>query len=173
MKRFRVLAVFGCAIWAALLAGCATTERIDAASDVHALMVAIRDDDRATFDAHVDRAALEAEMQAMIVARAAAPGAPALQKDLGIAFAGRVAHAAGGLLIRPDVFRAIADYYGYKPSTPIPGTLAIAEALKPLPNGRVCAVTRRQGACLVTFAHEDGVWRMVSVDDATMLRLGR
>jgi hypothetical protein len=156
---------------AALLAGCATTERIGAASDIHALMIAIRDNDRPTFDAHVDRPALEAEIQARIVARAAQPGASKLQKDLGIAFSGSLARAAGGLLIRPDVFRAVADYYGYKPSTPIPGTLTIAEALRTLPDGRVCATIRRRGACLVTFAREDGVWRMVSVDDASMLRL--
>lgn len=156
---------------AALLAGCATTERIGAASDVHALMIAIRDDDRPAFDAHVDRAALEAEIQAKIVERAAQPGASTLQKDLGVAFSGRLAHAAGGLLIRPDVFRAVADYYGYKPSTPIPGTLSIAEALRTLPDGRVCATTRRRGPCLVTFANEAGVWRLVSVEDASMLRL--
>ncbi|HEY1427309.1 MAG TPA: hypothetical protein VGF50_11600, partial [Caulobacteraceae bacterium] len=37
------------------LAGCATTQRLGAANDVHALLVAIRDDDRATFDAHIDK----------------------------------------------------------------------------------------------------------------------
>jgi hypothetical protein len=157
---------------AALLAGCATTERISAASDVHALMIAIRDNDRPTFDAHVDRTALEAEIQAKIVQRAAQPGSSTVQKDLGIVFSGPLARAAGGLLLRPDVFRAVADYYGYKPSTPIPGTLSIAEALRPLPDGRVCAITRRKGRCLVTFANEAGVWRMVSFDgDASMLSL--
>ena len=170
----RVRVGFGVlALYAALLAGCATTERLDAASDVHTLLIAIRDDDRPTFDAHVDRAALEAEIQARIIQRAAQPGAPVLQKDLGLVFSGPLARAAGGLLIRPDVFRAVADYYGYKPSTPIPGTLSIAEALRALPDGRVCAVTRRGGRCLVTFAHEAGVWRMVSVDDTSMLRVGR
>ena len=156
---------------AALLAGCATAERIDAASDVHTLMVAIRDNDRPAFDAHVDRTALEAEIQARIVERAAHPGAPTIQKDLSIAFSGRLAHAASQLLIRPDVFRAVADYYGYRSSTPIPGTFTIAEALRPLPDGRVCAITRRGGRCLVTFAHEEGVWRLVSFDgDASMLQ---
>jgi hypothetical protein len=161
------------ALLAALaLSACATTERIDAASDVHALMIAIRDDDQKTFDAHVDRPALEAQIQAMIVQRAAHPGASALQKDLGVVFSGPLAHAAGKVLIQPDVFRAVADYYGYRPSTPIPGTLSIAEALRPLPGGQVCAITRRKGACLVTFANEDGVWRLVSFNgDAAMLRL--
>jgi hypothetical protein len=156
----------------AALAGCATTERISAAGDVHALMIAIRDDDRATFDAHVDRRALEAQIQAKIVERTTAQGSSTTVKGLGILMSGPLARAASGVLIQPEVFRAVADYYGYRPSTPIPGTFAISTALKPLPDGRVCAVTKRNGPCLVTFADEDGVWRLVSFDgDAAMLRL--
>ena len=45
-----------------LLAACATASRLDAASDVHALLVAIRDEDRTAFDARVDREALKAEI---------------------------------------------------------------------------------------------------------------
>jgi hypothetical protein len=154
------------------LAGCATGERLSAAGDVHALMIAIRDDDRPTFDAHVDRRALEAQIQERIVERAAAPGSPTAVKGLGILMSGPLARAAGGVLIQPEVFRAVADYYGYRPATPIPGTFAIASALRPLPDGRVCAVTRSRGPCLVTFAEEDGVWRLVSFDgDSAMLRL--
>jgi hypothetical protein len=40
-------------IVAALLSGCATTSRLDAAGDVHALLVAVRNHDRAGFDAHI------------------------------------------------------------------------------------------------------------------------
>jgi hypothetical protein len=157
---------------AVLLASCATVTRIPAAEDVHALMIAIRDDDRPAFDAHVDRRALEAQLQAMIVARAARPSAPAAAKALALMLSGPVSRAAGGLLIQPEVFRAVADYYGYRPGTRIPGVIAIAAALRPLPDGRVCATMKRDGPCLVTFADEDGVWRLVSFDgDAAMLRL--
>ena len=157
---------------AALLASCATVTRIPAAEDVHALMLAIRDDDRPAFDAHVDRRALEAQIQAMIVARAATPSAPAAAKALALMLSGPVSRSAGGLLIQPEVFRAVADYYGYRPGTRIPGVIAIAAALRPLPDGRVCATMKRDGPCLVTFADEDGVWRLVSFDgDAAMLRL--
>ncbi|MCA6262088.1 MAG: DUF2939 domain-containing protein, partial [Phenylobacterium sp.] len=45
-----------------LLAACATASRLDAARDVHALLVAIRDEDRTAFDARVDREALKAEI---------------------------------------------------------------------------------------------------------------
>ena len=37
------------------LSACATAQRLDAAGDVHALLVSIRDEDQAAFDAHVDR----------------------------------------------------------------------------------------------------------------------
>jgi hypothetical protein len=36
----------------------------------------------------------------------------------------------------------------------------------------VCATRGRGGPCLITFADEDGTWRMVSFDgDTAMLRL--
>jgi hypothetical protein len=154
----------------ALLTACATGERISAAGDVHTLLVAIRDDDKPAFDAHVDRRALEGQIQARIVERTARSGEAV--RGLGVVLSGPLARAASGLLIQPEVFRAVADYYGYRPGTPIPGTFAIASTLRPLPNGRVCATRSHRGPCLVTFANEDGVWRMVSFDgDAEMLRL--
>lgn len=169
MKRWLLSALAG-----PLLFGCATVTRIPAAEDVHALMIAVRDDDGPAFAAHVDRRALEAQLQAMMIARAARPDAPAAVKALAIMLSGPVSRAAGGLFIHPEVFRAVADYYGYRPGTPIPGMIAIAGALRSLPDGRVCATRGRGGPCLVSFADEDGIWRMVSFDgDAAMLRLGR
>src|ERR1700743_266787 len=51
------------------LAACATTQKLGAASDVHALLVSIRDDDTATFNAHVDHEALKAQMATVIDAQ--------------------------------------------------------------------------------------------------------
>lgn len=171
--RAMIAAALG-AVLLSLVAACATTQRYSAAGDVHALMVAIRDDDQTAFDAHVDRRALEAQIQDQIMQRATRAGTSDAVKGLGAVLSGPLARAAGGLLIQPEVFRAVADYYGYKPSTAIPGTFAIASMLRSLPDGRVCAVTKRKGACLVTFANEGGTWRLVSFDgDAAMLRFGR
>lgn len=159
------------ALLAALaVASCATTQRLAAASDVHALMVAIRDDDRAAFDAHVDRRALEAQLQSRLVDRAAASNLTETWKGLGVLLSGPLSRAAGSLLLRPDVFRAVAEYYGYRPDAPIPNALVLAGALKSLPDGRVCATRRTRGPCLVTFADEGGTWRLVRVDaDPAML----
>lgn len=153
----------------ALLAGCATTRQLSAAGDVHALLVAIRDDDRAAFDAHVDRRALEAEMQAVMVERSRDAGLGDGAAGLGLLLSGPLARAAGGVLIRPEVFRAVADYYGYRPDTPIPGSLSLALALTSLPDGRMCAKGRKGGACLLTFADEAGVWKLVGFDAGEVL----
>jgi hypothetical protein len=153
----------------ALLTGCATTQQLSAAPDVHALLVAIRDDDRASFDAHVDRRALEAEMQAVMVERSRDAGLGGGAAGLGLLLSGPLAHAAGNVLIRPEVFRAIADYYGYRPDSPIPGSLSLAVALTPLTDGRVCAKGRKGGPCLLTFADEGGTWKLVGFDSNQVL----
>ena len=66
---------------ACLLAACATANRVGAANDIHALLTAIRDDDRAAFDARVDRDALKAEMSTRALAIAPPGGAIAGYSD--------------------------------------------------------------------------------------------
>lgn len=153
----------------ALLAGCASTRGLSAAPDVHALLVAIRDNDHPAFDAHVDREALEAEMQAVVVERTRDSGLNRGAAGLGLLLSGPIAHVAGSVLIQPEVFRAIADYYGYRPDTPIPSPLSLAVALTPLSDGRVCAKDRKKGACLLTFADEEGTWKLVGFDSSQVL----
>jgi hypothetical protein len=154
----------------AMLAACATTERIGAANDVHALLVAIRDDDRGAFDAHIDRPALEQQLESRILERT--HGQSDAVQALGAILAHPVARLAGDTLLRPEVFRAVAEYYGYRPGTPIPNQLEIAGALRTLPDGRVCAARNHKGPCLITFASEGGAWKLVSFDgDIKELRL--
>ena len=154
------------------LAACATTQRIVAASDVHALLIAIRDDDHAAFDAHVDRPALEHELEARLLDRTQQANTSDTVKALGALLARPLAQLAGDALIRPKVFRAVAEYYGYRPQTPIPDQLEIAGALRALPDGRVCAAKNHKGPCLITFANEGGTWRLVSFDgDISLLHL--
>jgi Protein of unknown function (DUF2939) len=156
------------ALAVALPVGCATTQRIDAAGDVHALLVSIRDNDRAAFNAHVDRGALEAEIQAQIVAQTRTADIADTWKGLGVVLSGPLSRAAGAALIQPEVFRGIAEYYGYRRDMPIPGALALSTVLRSLPGGRVCATRGKAAPCLATFADEAGTWRLVNVD-ASML----
>jgi hypothetical protein len=146
------------------LSACATGERLSAARDVHGLLVSIRDDDRAAFDAHVDRIALEAEIQDVLVRKTRDAGLGEGLTGLGLLASGPLARATAGLVLRPEAFRAIADYYGFRPDAPLPGVVTLAAALAPLPAGRVCARDAKTGACLLTFADERGTWRLVAFD---------
>lgn len=158
---------------ALLIAGCATVQKLDAAGDVHALLIAIRDDDQATFDALVDRKALSLEIEDRLVAEARKDSR--VPTGLAAILAPSLARMAGDALIQPDVFRGVAAYYGYKRETKIPSALALSTLLRPMPDGRVCAVTKKDGPCLLIFAHaEDGRWKLSGFEgDISMLRTKR
>jgi len=148
------------------LSACATVDRYDAAQDVHALLVSIRDDDAATFEAHVDRAALERQIEGRLVREARERGGGDGWGALGAVLAQPLAQLAGDALIQPKVFRAVAASYGYTPDKPIPGVVAIGGALKPVDDGRVCATRKKDGPCLLVFTREAGVWRLSGFEGA-------
>jgi hypothetical protein len=154
------------------MTGCATTRPLAAAGDVHALLIAVRDDDRQAFETHVDRPALRAHIQARIVAHAKAMNRGATFDALGVLLSGPASAAADSLLVRPQVFRAVAEYYGYRPGSPIPGPLALSTVLKDGPDGTVCATSGRNGPCVLTFAHETTVWRLVDIDPEAVTTRG-
>lgn len=159
------------ALAATVLSACATVQKLDAASDVHALLVSIRDGDRTTFDALVDKPALKQEIQGRLMAEARRD--PRVPSVLAAILAPSVADLAGDALLRPDVFRAVAEYYGYRRDQQIPGVVAISTMLKPLDAGHVCAVTKKNGPCLLTFTQgADSRWRLSGFEgDLSMLRL--
>lgn len=157
---------------AAVLSGCASVTRVDAAGDVHALLIAIRDGDRAAFDAHVDHAALRTQLEGYLVQRARGANIDSSLKGLAMLLAGPAAQAASDALLRPQTFRAAAEYYGYTPGQAIPGQLAIASMLKATDADRVCATRRKDGPCLLTFARQEGAWKLSHFDgDPSELRL--
>lgn len=146
------------------LTGCATVApRLDAAADVHALLIAIRDNDRVMFDRLVDRPALKAEIQSRLMAETRKDGrVPAVLAAL---IAPAVADVAGEALIRPEVFRGLAEAYGYRRDTPIPGPVAISTLVRPTGEGRVCAATSRGGPCDLVFTlGADGRWRLAGYE---------
>jgi hypothetical protein len=148
------------ALAAVALAGCATASRIDAAGDVHSLLVAIRDNDRAAFERYVDRKALKASLEGRVMRETARPNMDDGARALAALIAPGLADIAVDAMIRPEVFRAAANYYGYTPDKPLPDRLAIAGALKYLPDGRVCATKKKDGPCLLVFTHTEGAWRL-------------
>jgi hypothetical protein len=166
MIRIRTL-LLGMAVLA--LSACASVQRLDAAGDVHALLISIRDDDRAGFEAHVDRAALKQELQAKLDEQV---GRNDQLRGLAQILGPAVADFAGDALVQPHVFKAVAEHYGYTSRTRIPNAVEIASALKTLPDGRVCAVAKQDGPCLLVFSKEQGVWKLTGFEGAiSMLRL--
>src|SRR5581483_10897932 len=154
------------AVAIALLVGaCADAERFDAAGDVHALLVAIRDDDQASFDAHVDRGALKAELRGRMLAYARKQGGgdPTIAA-LGDLLAKPLADAAADALVQPEAFRAVADYLGYSATLPLPARIVIAQSLRRLDDGDVCVPRKKDGPCLLTFRNENHVWRLAAFD---------
>src|SRR5260221_6815255 len=110
----------------AALAACATTQKLSAAGDVHALLVSIRQNDHEAFEAHIDRRALERQLQARLEATADQANVGDDWKAVGALLAGPLSRVAGGALIQPEVFRTVAESYGYGPDKPIPNALAVA-----------------------------------------------
>ena len=147
-----------------VLAACATATRYDAAGDIHALLVAIRDNDRQAFDAHVDRPALKAQMKSRLTATAIQRGG---------AFGGALAQMLGGVsdalvdaAVQPGVFLAVAETKGYTPSKPLPGRVVITSSLRYLEGDRVCVTGKKDGPCVLVFANEGGTWRLVAFEGA-------
>lgn len=168
----RIKALFALTLAALSLSACATATRYDAAGDVHALLVAIRNNDRAAFDARVDRPALKGAIESRLVREARGANMSGGWQAAAIALAGPAADIAGSALIQPETFRYAANYYGYTPDRPIPGRVAIAAALRYEGDDRVCAAKTKNGPCLLFFTLEGGTWRLSGFDsEAANLRL--
>jgi hypothetical protein len=145
------------------LAACATATRYSASSDIHDFLVAVRDDDQAAFDAHIDRPALKANLKARLLAAAADRYGVASPNTLGaLALAGPVANLAVDSLARPEVFQAAAALLGYGPETRVPNFLVIGQVVRPLDSQRVCVEAKRR--CTFIFREEDGRWKLVAFD---------
>jgi hypothetical protein len=157
------------ALAALSLAACASVQRLDAANDVHALLISIRDNDSATFDAHVDHAALKVQLQAQMEQRI---GKNEKIRQFAALLGPSVIDFADQALVQPKTFKMVAEQYGYTPASKIPSTVAIASVLKPLPDGRVCATKKKDGPCVLVFTKEQGTWKLSSFEgDFSMLRL--
>jgi len=151
------------------LSACATAQKLGAASDVHALLIAIRDNDGATFDAHVDHEALKAQLQVQLDKRI---GENKKVRQLAALLGPSVIDFADQALIQPKTFKMVAEQYGYTSDMQIPNSIAIASVLKQLPDGRVCATKKKDGPCMLVFTKEQGVWKLSSFEgDFSMLRL--
>ena len=144
------------------LAACATAEKFDAAGDIRAFLVAVRDGDRATFDAHVDKPALKADLRARLLAATAQSHGVESRETVAALLAGPLVGVAVDALTRPEVFRAAAELAGYGPDTRIPGPLILGQDLQRMGDERVCALVRHR--CAFIFKREEGVWKLIGFE---------
>jgi hypothetical protein len=158
MRRRSILA----AVLFAALAGCATIPRFEAANDIHAFLVSIRDGDRATFDAHVDKSALKEQLRARFLTEA--QQSKGTLGALGALVTGPLIDLGVDTLVRPDVFRAVAVEHGYAPDKPIPGVIAIAQFVQPLDGERACVIAKKDGPCVLVFKDEAGTWKLIGFE---------
>jgi hypothetical protein len=161
------LAIAALASFAAV--SCAGVDRYDAAGDVHAFLISIRNDDAQTFNAHVDRPALKEQLRARLMAQATKRGGAA--GALTALLARPLVGVAVDALVQPDVFLLVAEGLGYTPDAPIPNRVLIAAALRRIDSDHVCAPIKRDGPCVLVFRREDDVWRLIDFNgDLSMLR---
>jgi len=159
-----LIAVLGLAV-----TSCAGVDRYDAAGDVHAFLISIRNGDAQTFNAHVDRPALKEQLKARLMLEAQRRGGAmgALTALVARPLVGPVVDA----LVQPSVFLVVAETMGYSPDAPIPNRVLIAAALRRMDSDHVCAPLKKDGPCALVFRNEDGVWRLIDFDaDMGMLR---
>jgi ABC-type amino acid transport substrate-binding protein len=160
-KRLRPLAAL---LLTLALAACATVPRFEAAGDIHAFLVAIRDGDQARFDAHVDRSALKAQLKSRLLAgQSAAHGADSWQA-VGALLAGPLVDVGVDAFVQPETFRAAAIQVGYSADRPIPNQLQISAFLRYTGDGQVCVFTRHDGPCTLVFRNEVGTWKLVGYE---------
>lgn len=157
-----------------LVSGCATVARYDASADIHAFLLSVRNGDRAAFDAHVDKPALKAQLHARLIAEAAGAHGVQSAPTAGALLAGPLVDVGVDLLVRPEVFRAVAEMMGYGPDQPIPNMLVIGHEVKPLSGDRVCVMLDK--GCSFVFRREDGTWKLIAFEgqlDSLTKRLKR
>jgi hypothetical protein len=144
----RLAVLRGVAFLAAVtVSSCASVSRIDSVGDIHAFLVAVRNDDQALFDRHIDKSSVFAN------ATRANPAA------------GLTAAA----LSKPRTYRAVAAAYGFAPGKRVPGRTGGLNRVRSLDYSQVCLSRSLKAPCQMTFALQGEVWRLIAVQDVSLL----
>lgn len=134
-----------------LVAACGKAPAKDAGVAVQALLAAVQTGDAQAFEAGVDRPALRADLRRQMIA---------VGQQAGLDVGGP-SDSALDRMIGPDAFHLTL---GGAPLAAPPSTAQVATQLKPVAKDRVCLHALDAGqACLLTFARENGAWRLVAM----------
>jgi hypothetical protein len=166
MKRFFL------ALSALALCSCATLQQYEAAGDIRAFLLAIRDTDQAAFDAHIDRPALKEQLRARLIAYVMQRKDTAALGVFGAALAGPLVDFAVDHLAQPQVFLAVAEAEGYSPDQPIPSAAFLTPLIKSIDAERACISQKAGGPCVLVFRKEGDAWKLIAFEgDPRMLKL--
>ena len=161
----RVIRPFAFLLLAGVAACSGAQTKYDAAEDVRAFIVAVREGDRATFEKHIDRPVLRQQVLAQVQAALGGGEGP-----LAGALGGALAESAADQLLQPESFRLALERSGAPARTPT--AAEIATQLRDLDGGKVCLPRSPDGPCAITFAKGGDVWRLVAIE-AGDVQVGR
>jgi len=144
----------------AALCGCGLPERYHAAQDVRAFFQAVQSDDKAAFEAHIDRPALRRELRDQVdqAAAGAGLGVQALEGLLG----GRRGDELVDRMISPSSFRIVWRRSGISTGGP-PSAPEIAVLLRMNGPDEACLHDFKSGRCVLTFRNEGGTFRLAEI----------
>ena len=136
-----------------LVAGCGVDVRADAAQGVARFLDAVRRDDRAGFEAAIDRPAVRADLRDQLADLARANG---------LDVEGGASEFALDRMITPEAFRLVEAKTGQ--AMPVAPTAAQVALLMHVQDRKhVCLGEPVQGHCLLAFAKRRGTWRLVGM----------
>jgi uncharacterized membrane protein len=126
----------------------------DPAASAQALLAAAQTGDARTFEAHLDRPAIRADLREQLQAVARANG---------LDVAGGAADFALDRMITPEAFHLVRSQDGAQLTAP-PTPAQVATLMRPLAKDRACLhdLTAPQ-RCLLTFARDAAGWRLVAM----------
>lgn len=165
------------ALVATLVLGCATGPGpSEAATDVRAFAMALRDRDLAGIESRIDRPALQGQVNGLaraiaaeeIAKRTGGGGTGSLLGLFGADLAGPIIERIASRALQPDVLADLARRAGLTPETRLPGRTVTAIALKSIPDGRVCAPDPQTRGCLLYFGKYPSGWKLNAIDETAL-----
>ena len=145
---------------ALLVSGCSLDVRANAAKGIARFLDAVHRGDRPAFEAALDRAALRANLRGQLVD---------LGRARGLDVDGGPSDFALDRMITPQAFKLVEARTGE--ALPMaPSAAQIALTMKVTDRTHVCVSDPGKDRCLLDFAREKGVWRLVGMQ-ATDLKI--
>ena len=150
---FRKSLAVALAVFTLALGGCDIGVRADASKAIARFLTAVHNDDRKAFEAGIDREALRADLRAQLTDLARAKG---------VVVEGGPSEFALDRMISPGAFRLVEAGTGQALHV-APNAAALALIMQVRDRSHVCVGDPAKPHCALSFAKQDGVWRLVGM----------